>query len=65
MTDTFQPWRRNIDFKLCQETPIRPLLDKLRFIKDKQHWGYPFRVGLFEIEKEDFDTILQAMNITN
>jgi EVE domain len=37
MTSSFHPWRRTLDFKACQETPIRPLLEELHFIKDKQH----------------------------
>jgi hypothetical protein len=41
--------------------PIRPLIEKLDFIPDKQHWGMPFRRGLFEISGRDFDRIAKAM----
>ncbi len=61
MSEGFVPWRRNVDFKECQETPIRPLIDELSFIQDKQRWGYKFRFGMFEIPEEDFELIKSAM----
>lgn len=57
----FVPWRRNIDFKQCPETPIRPLIDDLSFIKDKTRWGYMFRFGMFQIPAADFELIRNAM----
>jgi hypothetical protein len=30
MSDDFQPWRRNVDFLACTETPIKPLIDQTR-----------------------------------
>lgn len=57
VSPTFRPWRRNVRFSELQETPIRPLIEDLSFIKDKTHWGYAFRFGMFEIIKEDFDRI--------
>ncbi len=59
MSSDFHPYRRNVDFKKCQPVPIRPLLDELGFIRDKQHWGYAFRFGLFQIAEADF-RLLQA-----
>jgi hypothetical protein len=35
----FVPWRRNVEFVDCVETPIQPLIDSLSFIEDKQRWG--------------------------
>lgn len=64
MAPGFTPWRRNVDFVDCIETPIRPLIDALSFIKDKQRWGYVFRVGLFEIPQRDFGLIHRAMVIS-
>ncbi|MGH2873065.1 MAG: EVE domain-containing protein [Solirubrobacteraceae bacterium] len=61
MANGFVPWRRNVEFVDCVETPIRPLIDALSFIKDKQHWGYMFRLGLFEIPLEDFKLIQNEM----
>ena len=62
MAPGFTPWRRNLEFVTCDETPIRPLIDSLSFIKNKQRWGYVFRFGLFEIPCRDFDVIKAAMH---
>ncbi len=51
-----------MEFVECVETPIRPLIDGLSFIKDKQRWGYVFRLGLFEIPHRDFELIKRAMD---
>lgn len=64
MTPDFKPWRRKLDFKDCQEVPIRPMLDDLEFITDKSHWGYKFRFGLFEIPEADFMLIKSAMGVS-
>lgn len=61
LTPGFVPWRRNVEFVECAEAPIRPLIDQLTFIGDKQRWGYVFRRGLFEIPCEDFELIRRAM----
>jgi predicted RNA-binding protein len=61
MNPGFVPWRRNVEFVECQETPIKPLIEELGFIQDKTHWGYKFRFGLFEIPEADFRTIQRAM----
>lgn len=62
MAPDFVPWRRNVEFKDCVETPIKPLIDDLSFIKDKTHWGYMFRFGLFSIPEADFKKIQHAMD---
>lgn len=61
MSETFIPFRRNIKFYDCEETPIAPLIPGLDFIKNKQSWGYPFRFGFFEIDKADFERISKHM----
>ena len=61
MSPDFHPWRRNVDFLDCAETPIRPLIEQLDFIEDKSRWGYKFRFGVFKIEDGDFDVIRSAM----
>jgi hypothetical protein len=61
MNPSFHPWRRNVKFFSCKPVAIRPLIDKLEFIKDKQHWGYMFRFGLFSIERGDFELIAVSM----
>lgn len=63
MMPGFTPWRRNVDFKKCQEASIHPLINDLSFIKDKSKWGYMFRFGLFEIPEQDFKLIAQAMRV--
>ena len=62
MKPDFHPWRRRVAFIESEEAPIRPLIEKLRFIENKQQWGYPFRRGLFEVERADFERIADAMN---
>lgn len=63
MSPKFHPWRRKVEFSSAREAPIQPLLEKLEFIPDKKRWGYPFRRGLFEIERLDFVRIAEAMGI--
>jgi EVE domain len=61
MGNGFVPDRRDIEFIPAQETPIRPMLEALSFIKNKQSWGYIFRFGLIEIPEPDFRQITIAM----
>jgi hypothetical protein len=61
VTPDFQPWRRNVDFLECTETPIRPLLERLNFIEDTSRWGYKFRSGVFTIDDHDFEVLRSAM----
>jgi hypothetical protein len=61
MTDSFVPFRRNISFYECHETSILPLIDQLSFIRNKKSWGFPFRFGFFEIDKDDFELIRSNM----
>ena len=60
----FVPFRRRIEFMKCKVVSILPLIEKLNFIKDKKHWGYPFRFGFLEIPKEDFE-LLSVMMLAN
>ena len=63
MTPQFHPWRRKVDFCRAREAPVRPLIDDLDFIANKERWGYPFRCGLFEVGRQDFGKIAKAMGI--
>ncbi len=63
VTPDFIPWRRNVNFKPCQEALIKPLINDLSFITDKTHWGYKFRFGLFQIPEADFMLIQEAMQL--
>jgi len=64
MSEDFRPFRRKVEFKKCQEAPIRPLIDQLTFIQDKQKWGYKFRFGMFEVSEDDFQTVATAMHVS-
>ena len=59
----FVPFRRDVAYVPAQEASILPLLDRFEFVEDRQHWGYPFRFGLFKIGDGDGDMrlIAQAM----
>jgi hypothetical protein len=61
MSKDFVPFRRDVEYLKAAHVPIRPLLEKLSFIKDPKRWGYAFRFGHFEIAKQDFDLIAIAM----
>lgn len=61
MSDDFIPFRRNIKFYTCNEISILPLIQQLNFIQNKKLWGYPFRFGFFEIQKDDFNLISSKM----
>ena len=64
MSEDFIPWRRDVDFVNAKEVAIEPLIGNLSFIKNKVHWGFMFRFGLFEIPKEDFEVIAGAMGVS-
>jgi len=61
MEPGFVPFRRDIQFLKAKEAPIRPLIDKLSFIKNKISWGYAFRFGYLEIPYDDFKLIAEEM----
>ncbi|MBB6221016.1 EVE domain-containing protein [Rhizobium leguminosarum] len=62
MESGFRPWRRDVDWRPAEETPIRPLLDRLAFTRVGPNWGYQLRFGLFGISNEDADMIAEAMS---
>jgi hypothetical protein len=37
------------------------MIGALDFIKDKTHWGAPFRFGVVEIQEADFQLIASEM----
>jgi len=61
VSEDFCPSRRNIEFLNCNDTSILPLINDLDFIQNKKSWGYPFRFGILEINKHDFDLISSKM----
>ncbi|MBB2750335.1 UNVERIFIED_ORG: hypothetical protein GGI57_001008 [Rhizobium aethiopicum] len=62
MESGFRPWRRDVDWRPAEETPIRPLLGRLAFTRVGPNWGYQLRFGLFGISNEDADMIAEAMS---
>ncbi len=61
VTPDFRPFRRRVEFVDCTPVPIRPLIEHLEFIEDKQHWGFRFRFGLFRVNTHDFELIRSAL----
>lgn len=62
VTESFRPYRRDVDYHQVREAAVRPLIDKLSFTRDRTSWGQAFRYGTFKIEAEDLRIIAQAMN---
>ena len=61
MTPDFRPYRLDIEYINCHDAPIKPLIHRLSFIKNKSKWGSAFRFGHLEIPVEDFNIIAEAM----
>lgn len=59
----FVPARRRVAFLPCVVAPIRPLIPRLGFIRDKAHWGVAFRFGMLAVTPEDFGVISAAMAV--
>ena len=59
----FVPTRRDVEFLPCRSAPIRPLIERLSFIRDKRSWGYAFRSGVVAIDRNDFEIIAAAMAV--
>jgi hypothetical protein len=62
VTEKFHPWRLAAEFHPITPVDAKPLVQDLSFIPDPQHWGLPFRRGLFPIPQDDFRTITAAMS---
>ena len=63
MSPDFKPYRVDVQFMSCAETPIRPLIPTLSFIKNKQSWGAAFKFGHLKVPREDFVQVSQAMGV--
>lgn len=59
--DGLPAFRIAIDYAHVAPAPIRPLLDSLGFIRNRQHWGAAFRFGALRIGAADFGRIAAAM----
>lgn len=61
VSESFSPFRRAITYLPSHEAPIKPLLERLSFIKNPERWGSVFRFGHLEISRDDFAAIAAAM----
>lgn len=59
--NNFKPFRRNVEYFDAKHADIKPLIPELNFIKNKTSWGYVFRYGFLEIDKESFEIIAKHM----
>ena len=57
----FKPFRVKVSFLKAKDAPIKPLIERLSFIRNKQHWGAAFRFGQVKIGESDFALIARAM----
>lgn len=62
MGNNFIPNRRDVKYLSSRDAPIAPLIQRLAFIKDKEHWGHIFKFGILHIPGEDFKLIATMMN---
>ena len=61
--EEFEPWRRDVKFdKDIKPVKIKPIINELSFIKNKDKWGVYFRSGIIEIKKEDYEVIIRELN---
>ena len=57
-------WRRDVTWeKRTRVADVYPLLDRLSFIRDREHWGLFFHRSLFAIPRDDFALIATAMGL--
>lgn len=61
MSADFKPYRVDVKFMECNEAPIKPLIERLSFIRNKTHWGAAFRYGQLKIPEADFLLIAKEM----
>ena len=63
-TPDFKPFRRRAVYYPVKDTLAAPLVNELKFIRNKKAWGYVMRFGLIEIPEEDFRLIAGKMGVT-
>jgi hypothetical protein len=62
MAAGFRPYRVDVEFARCIDATVKPLVERLSFIRSKTHWGAAFRFGCVRIPEADFALIADAMN---
>ena len=60
----FKPFRRRVKYLVTRDVEAAPLVNDLKFIRNKKAWGYVMRFGLIGIPEEDFDLIAGKMGVT-
>ena len=61
-SESWEPWRRDVEYEAeIEESDIRPLIEELSFIKNKEKWGAAFRFGFLKVPEEDFEIVRRAM----
>lgn len=62
-TNDFHPFRRDVDYRRsARPAALAELRERLAFTRGRgSHWGVAFRRGSFEISREDFALIAEAM----
>jgi len=63
MSDSFHPFRIDVDYLEAHETPIAPLIERFSFIRKKESWGAAFRFGQLKVPESDFWLIAEAMGV--
>ena len=61
LPDGRSPWRLGVAFEDVTPADVHPLLPRLSFVTDLEHWGLAFRRGLFEVPATDMDLIAAAL----
>ncbi len=61
----FKPYQRNLTYMKSNEADIRPLIERLSFIKNKKRWGFYLISGFREIVKDDLEIIKHSMDLQN
>lgn len=59
-------WSRHVAWlAAARPADIYPLLDRLSFVTNRQHWGMYFRKSLFKVGEADFMRIAEAMGVAD
>jgi hypothetical protein len=59
----FKPFRRRVKYVATRDIEAAPLVNDLKFIRNKKAWGYVMRFGLIEIPEGDFNLIAEKMGV--
>ncbi len=63
--DGTRPFRLDVHCLPARATPVKPLIERLSFIRSKTHWGGAFRFGLVRVPADDFGLIASAMGCSS